>query len=511
MKTAVIYARYSCDNQSEQSIEGQMTVCNKYAQDNGLVIVDTYIDRATTGTNDNRAAFQQMLADSKKASWEVVIVYAIDRFGRNSVEVALNKQKLKLNSKILVSATQRTSENIDGTKNLDGIILEGLYITLAEYYSEELSQKVKRGMKETRSKGYFQGGQLLYGYKLDGRKIVIDESEAETVRYLFTQYSKGVSVRVIIEQLHAMGIYCKGKRFLSNSVYNMLKNEKYSGVYKHGEEVIDNMYPQIVSTDLFQSVQAIIQSNKYGKGSVTAEYLLKHKLTCGCCGQAMHGESGTTKNGTKRYYYKCNGRKKRLNDCKKSAVRKEVLEQLVISNILEQLNQPETIKKAAEYLVELQKKQIAGSDKLQMLLNEKKQAEISLNNILAAIERGIISQTTNKRLHDLEVNIGDLEQQIAIEKAKTEIIVNEEEIIEYYTEAVKLEPQMLINYLVKEIKVYDDEVKIIYNNPTAISPDESQGFSFYTKTVEMLFNFYCNQYCDAFEPKRQKVKIQICV
>lgn len=91
-------------------------------------MVDTYIDRATTGTNDNRAAFQQMLKDSENAAWEVVLVYAIDRFGRNSVEVALNKQRLKTNGKVLISATQRTSDNLDSTKNLDGILLENVYI-----------------------------------------------------------------------------------------------------------------------------------------------------------------------------------------------------------------------------------------------------------------------------------------------------------------------------------------------------------------------------------------------
>ena len=67
MKTAVIYARYSSNSQTEQSIEGQLTVCEKYAKDNDLVIVNTYIDRAMTGTNDNRASFQQMLTDSKNS------------------------------------------------------------------------------------------------------------------------------------------------------------------------------------------------------------------------------------------------------------------------------------------------------------------------------------------------------------------------------------------------------------------------------------------------------------
>ena len=189
MKTAVIYARYSSSSQTEQSIEGQLTVCQKYALDNGLQIVETYIDRAMTGTNDNRAAFQQMLADSEKnARWEIVLVYALDRFGRNATEVAVNKQRLQKNGKTLISATQRTSVNIDGTRNLDGILLENVYIGLAEYYSAELSEKIKRGQKENRRKGLHCGGHIAYGYRSIDRKLCIDEAEAEVVRFIFDEY-----------------------------------------------------------------------------------------------------------------------------------------------------------------------------------------------------------------------------------------------------------------------------------------------------------------------------------
>ncbi len=167
MKNAVIYARYSSERQNDQSIEGQLHCCHDFASKNGLTIVDTYIDRAMTGTNDNRPAFQQMLSDcSKPVPWNIVLVYAIDRFGRNSIEIAVNKQKLKKNVKTLISATQRTSENIDGTKNLDGILLENVYIGLAEYYSAELSQKVKRGLKENRDKGLSRAGRFRLGINL---------------------------------------------------------------------------------------------------------------------------------------------------------------------------------------------------------------------------------------------------------------------------------------------------------------------------------------------------------
>ena len=149
MKTAVIYARYSSDNQTEQSIEGQLRVCEQYAKNNDILILNTYIDRAMTGTNDNRPDFQQMIKDSAKKEWQHIIVYKIDRFSRNKYETAKYKKILKDNGVKLLSAM----ENIPDTP--EGIILESLLEGMAEYYSAELSQKVKRGMNETRLKGNF--------------------------------------------------------------------------------------------------------------------------------------------------------------------------------------------------------------------------------------------------------------------------------------------------------------------------------------------------------------------
>ena len=158
-KTAVIYARYSSERQTEQSIEGQIHVCNDFAERNDIVIVDTYIDRAMTGTNDNRKDFQRMLKDSSKKAWDYVLVYKLDRFSRNKYETAMHKKTLRDNGIKLLSAM----ENIPETP--EGIILESLLEGMAEYYSAELSQKVKRGMRELRTKGNYMGGYLLFGYK----------------------------------------------------------------------------------------------------------------------------------------------------------------------------------------------------------------------------------------------------------------------------------------------------------------------------------------------------------
>lgn len=248
-KTAVIYARYSSDSQSEQSIEGQLRVCNEYAKNNNILVLKTYIDRAMTGTNDNRPDFRQMIEDSKKHQWQIVLVYKFDRFSRNKYETTKHKKTLKDNGVKVVSATEYIPDSPEA------IILESMIEGYAEYYSAELSQKVKRGMNETRQKGNFTGGYLIYGYKVENHKVVIDEEKAEVVRFIYEQYARGVYVKDIIKTLTEKGIFNRGRKFAKNTVYNILKNEKYSGVYHHNGETFTNMYPQIVPTDLFEVVR----------------------------------------------------------------------------------------------------------------------------------------------------------------------------------------------------------------------------------------------------------------
>ncbi len=174
-KRAVIYARFSSHNQTEQSIEGQLRVCEQYAKNNDILILKTYIDRAMTGMNDNHPDFQQMIKDSANKEWQNIIVYKLDRFSRNKYETAKYKKILKDNDVKLLSAM----ENIPDTPEV--IILESLLEGMAEYYSAELSQKVKRGMNETRLKGNFTGGNLIYGYKVENHKILINEEQAKVV------------------------------------------------------------------------------------------------------------------------------------------------------------------------------------------------------------------------------------------------------------------------------------------------------------------------------------------
>ena len=479
MKTAVIYARYSSDNQSEQSIEGQLRVCEEYARSHDILILDTYIDRAMTGTNDNRADFQRMIKDSAKREWNYVLVYKLDRFSRDKYATAVHKKTLKDNGVKLISAT----EHIPDTP--EGIIFESMLEGYAEYYSAELSQKVRRGMNETRQKGNFTGGFLIYGYKVENKKVVIDDERAEVVRYIFEQYSLGVYVKDIIASLTARGIFNRGKPFARNTVYNILKNEKYSGIYRHNDEVFENMYPQIVPLEIFERVRGKINANKYGKRSIEVVYLLRHKLKCGYCGQPISAECGTSKTGAKKRYYKCFGRKNH-NGCKKSMIRKDYLENLILSTVIDELSKPKTLDYIVSGLLAEQERFIKENSILNVLLREQKQIETSLANIMTAIEQGVITNTTTKRLKELEARQEELERQILIERSKNAVRVSAEEIREYYKAALSLEAQMLVNYLVKDIVLYDDKIEIYFNKPTRTSPDENRGFSVFTGTADNI-------------------------
>ena len=456
-----------------------MRVCQEYAERNGILIVANYIDRAMTGTNDNRPDFQRMIKDSAKREWDYVLVYKFDRFSRNKYETAIYKKALRDNGVKVISATELIPDSPEG------IIFESMLEGYAEYYSAELSQKVRRGMNETRLKGNYTGGHILYGYKKQEKKLVIDEERAEVVRFIFEQYSIGVYVINILLELDRRGVTYKGKPFVRSTVYNILKNEKYAGIYHFNGQIIENMFPQIVPTDIFEKVRAKVQKNHYGKRSVQVVYLLRNKLKCGYCGQSVNAECGTSQNGEKKYYYKCLGKKH--HRCNKSVIRKDILEKLVLDKIVSELNRPQIMNAIVANLMQIQELQAKEASALNMILKEKRQTDTALNNLMAAIEQGIISNTTNKRLHELESKQEELERQILIEKSKLAVQLPESTVHKFYTDALKAEPKLLIDCLIKEIILYDDKIEIYFNSPIKISPDESRGFTFYTENIKITY------------------------
>ena len=478
MKTAVIYARYSSERQTEQSIEGQIRECTEYAKRHDILIEDTYIDRAMTGTNDNRSAFQKMLKDCSKQAWDIVLVYKLDRFSRNKYEMAMHRRTLRDNDIKLISA----KENIPDSP--EGIIIESQLEGMAEYYSAELSQKVRRGMRESRIKGHYTGGGLPYGYKIVNKKPVVDEFKAKVVIRIFKEYLENKYAREIVDGLTNDGIFHKdNKPFAIGVIHKMLRNEKYSGICHYDGETFENYYPRIVPQALYDLVQRKIQDNHYGKRS-DEKYLLKNKITCGLCGKPIASESGTAKNGSTKRYYKCMGRK-HLRNCKKTILRKELLEDLVIDITLKVLDNEKNAEMIANKILEVNKQQVEDDSTIIYLENQKKEKQKTLDNIMLAIEQGIITSTTKQRLEELEQNISEIDEQILTAKSENKVRLNKSDILRFYKKALKKSPALMIYALVNKVILYDDKIEIYYNYTSEKGTDENdhQPFLFYSEKL----------------------------
>lgn len=462
---AVIYARYSSDRQTEQSIEGQLRECYAFAKANDIAVIDTYIDRAISGKTDNRPAFQKMIEDSAKRQFQAVIVYRLDRFTRNRYDSAIYKARLKKNGVKVLSAM----ENLNGSP--ESIIMESLLEGMAEYYSVELSQKITRGMRENALKGKALGGQRVLGYKVNSDcYFEIDETTAPVVVDIFKLYSSGKTVKEICDILNARGVKtARGGAFNKNSLHTILTNKKYIGIYKTKYGEIVGGIPAIIDKELFEMVALRMEQNKKAPARAKAEinYLLSTKLFCGKCRSAMVGESGTSKTGKKYYYYAC-VKKKREKACDKSNVKKDWIEDLVIQRTVTDILKDDVIDKIADRLVELQKAEAAESGTMLYLENSLAEIQVSIKNIMTAIEKGIITESTKTRLTELE----DEKRNVEIEIAKESIarrIISREQII-YWISSFKdgnitseKYRQQLIDTFVHAVFVYDDKIVITYN------------------------------------------------
>ena len=393
---AVIYARYSSDNQREESIEGQLRECKEYADKNGITILCSYIDRALSAKTDNRPEFQKMVQDSAKGLFDTVLVWKLDRFARNRYDSAHYKAVLRRNGVKVVSATENIS---DGP---EGIILESMLEGMAEYYSAELAQKINRGLTENALKGKNNGGGIPLGYQLtDDQHLRIDPLTAPIVREIYQRYAEGETVRSIITSLNERHILTqKQKPFRPNSLHSVLCNRKYIGEYRYKDIIIPDGVPSIIPKDLFERVQMRVEKNKRtpARAKAEEEYLLTTKLFCGHCGRMMIGESGKSHTGAIYRYYKCSGAKRKLG-CRKKAVKKDWIECIAVQYTIQRVFQDELIAQIADKLVELQNTE---DNTLPLLRKQLADTNRGIENMLNAIQQGILTNSTKERLEELE-------------------------------------------------------------------------------------------------------------
>ena len=457
----VIYARYSSDNQREESIEGQLRECKAFAEKNDIQIVETYIDRALSARTDRRPDFQRMIKDSSGKKFEVVIVWKLDRFARDKYDSAHYKRILKNNGIKVVSATEAISAGAEG------ILLESMLEGMAEYYSAELSEKVTRGLTENALKCKYNGGTLPIGYMIDSEQYFqIDPLAAPAVLDAFKHYADGASMREITDEMNLKGVRTKlGGKISINSVTRMLHNRKYIGEYRYNDIVHPNGIPAIVPKDLFNRVQERMATNKKApaKHKAEDEYLLTTKLFCGKCQCYMVGESGTGRNKVHRYY-KC-ASVKNHKGCDKKTVKKEWIENLVIEQIKKLIFDDELIEKLADTVMNLQSKE---NTVLPLLKKRFADTQKSIDNMLDAIQQGILTASTKERLESLEKQKSELSVQI-IKEEIAKPTLSREQIIFWFHRFRKLNTKKLdhrrrlIDSFVNAIFLYDDRITFTFN------------------------------------------------
>lgn len=485
VRRGVLYLRYSSHNQTEQSIEGQQTECTKYCLQNNIQIVDIYIDRNRTASKDieKREEFQRMMHDARLHKFDCVVVYALNRFSRNRYDSAIYKTELKKCGVELISATQQINDSPDG------ILLEALFEGLDQYYSAELSQKIKRGINESRKKGQTTGGTTPLGYKVENKKFVINPETAPIVQEAFRRYANGESIPTLVEDFNRKGYRTsRGKKFNRSSFNRIFRNRKYIGeIYEN-----KNVMPALITDEEWKKVQnRIVHNRTYTRRPATTEYILTGRLFCGECNSPMIGVSGTSRHGLTHHYYDCSKHKHR-NGCDRKAVPKHVIEGVVFEACKTFLGDAQ-IDRIADLVVKSYDFEEKNS-KLESLKTKIQSIENTLENLIKSLEKGIISDTIVNRINDLEQQKLALSSQYEIENSKLTKL--EPEMVKLYLNHVRDEAEknskLLVEMLIRCVTVFADGRVIIEFNIDKI--EDRSNFVYCGVSSTILSNIRVGSY-----------------
>lgn len=462
---AVIYARYSSTQQTENSIDGQLRECSRFADLHGYRIIGTYIDRAKSGTSvEERTDFLRMIEDAKKQQFAYIIVYRFDRFARNRYDSVIYKKQLSAVGVRVISTAETVG---DGD---EAIILESIYEAMDEAYSRRLSTITKRGLKETARKNLWTSIPP-FGYQLIDRRPEILPAEADGVKMIFKKYLEGATKKEIADELNRRGLKTKnGNAFDYKKLDSIMHNRLYTGVSEYMG--IERTCPAIISVELFDAVQEKLKASAkyYGRKSENTHYALCGKLYCGYCGKAMVGDAGTSRTGARYNYYSCPGRKKK-KACRKKAERQDFIEWYICEQTLKYVLTDKRIKEIAVKVEELAKSEADTSE-----LKEAERRQNELNKQLDELTAKFI-QTKSQRVIDklneqadeLDKQLTAVESDIARLRLRVQHTVSAEQ-VERYLRSFKTGDLLsedfrgrVINTLIKCVYLYDDKIIVYFN------------------------------------------------
>jgi site-specific DNA recombinase len=395
MKIAVLYARFSSTNQRDESISAQLRAIYEYTNKNDISVAKVYTDEALSATTDDRPNFQLMIMDLPQIKPDYVLVHKLDRFARNKYDAAFYRREITKNRARLIAVEQDFGEGPEAE------LMEGILEGFAEYFSSNLGREVKKGLTENAMQGKHCGGIPPLGYDVDpDGKYVINEHEAQTVRLIFSMKLAGKSYGNIQNELAALGHKSKtGRAIGSNSLHDILRNEKYNGTFVLRKtspnnsriaadstktlRIVDAM-PRIIDADTFAKIQSILDAGKLVQTRPrTIHYLLTGLITCGICGGAMTGDSKGNKG-----YYRC-GKAKRTGECSnKARVSSEYLEDEVLAWILKESTSIKNIDAMTNRIYK-EMRESYGNKQNEALKKELVKAEKEFANLTNAIASGV--------------------------------------------------------------------------------------------------------------------------
>lgn len=453
----VIYARYSeGPHQTDQSIDGQLADCNAYAERNDIDIIGTYIDRHISGKSTaGRVQFLKMIEDSKKGLFDCVIVWKIDRFGRDRRDIAVYKYELKKAGVKLLYAEETVP---DGP---EGIILESVLEGLAEYYSADLRQKVTRGIRESLKKGEWFFG-LPIGYTRDENlHIVIDEVAAPVVREMFKRHIAGATTKELQKLFTDNGITGqRGGKVSTSSIGRMLRNDAYLGKFE-AQGVKVPAEPIIDEETFFKAAQHLKTSRNNAAGKAKVRYMLSCKCFCGYCGKMLTADCGTGRHNKKYHYYKC-----KEKGCELKPIQKEKLEKAVLEATVEHILNDDMINRITVKVLEIQDKD-TESELLDTYGRQLDSIKKKITNTVTAIENGA-GRSMIARLDELEKMEEEIELEIAREKIKKPRLT--EKTIRAWLNSFKYgditDPnfqERLMDTFVARVEVKNTEARIFFN------------------------------------------------
>ena len=446
-KKGVIYSRYSDDMQQGESIEAQNAKCEEYAKKHDIKIVKYYSDEGFTASTkiEKREDFNNLIRDSKKGLFDVVLCHKVDRFARDSVDFLVTERELnKVGVKVIVVATPFED---DAT----GILMKQIMVAQAEFFSRNLSDEVRTKSLAHAKKGKNMGGKANYGYKYNEQgEYEINPPEAFLVRKMYEMYLQGLGFKAISNILNSEGHRNRdGKLFSKNLVGSILRNEKYKGCYTYGKEISDfktkkrvknkepiileDQIPAIVSKEIWDRV-AELRSKKDGSFARWGEkkihdFILTGYLECKTCGGRMRGSS----HSKDHCYYRCSTRtEKGVLACNATAVRADLLEDLVVSKIKSYIFTDEMIEFYTESIKEMLKEgNGVNVDEFIQKREELKEAKSKLLSVYLSPKSRMSENDYIDADNDLHDQIEALDAEIYEIQANAKVVISVEDIKQY--------------------------------------------------------------------------------